>query len=69
MILLFVYLALMITGNLIAYGVGLIVEKHAPSASLPAFLFMYFMSLGLSWLIAVRLTRPKTAPKTASKTA
>ena len=39
MILLVVYLALMITGNFIAYGIGLIIEKNAPSASLPAFLF------------------------------
>ena len=65
MVLLVVYLGLMITGNFIAYGIGLIIEKYAPSASLPAFLLMYFLSLSLSWLLAVRLTRPKTAPKTA----
>ena len=58
--LLAVYLALMIAGNFIAYGVGLIIEKNMPAASLPAFLAMYFLSLGLSWFIAMKLTEPKS---------
>jgi hypothetical protein len=38
MSLLVVYLALMITGDAIAYFIGLVIERGAPAASLPAFL-------------------------------
>ncbi len=59
MSLLIVYLALMITGDFIAYGIGLVIEKNAPGASLPAFLFMYFLFLWVSWVIAVKITTPR----------
>jgi hypothetical protein len=55
-----VYVGLMITGDILAYLLGLIVERMwGPTASLPFFLFMYFMFLWVSWVIAVRLTEPK----------
>ena len=53
------YLGLVIVGSFIAYGIGLIIEKSMSVASLPTFLVMYFLSLGLSWFIAVKLTEPK----------
>ena len=59
MVLIAVYLALMITGDVIAYLIGLAIEKTVPAASLPAFLFMYFLFLYVSWVLAVRLTEPK----------
>lgn len=62
MVLLIVYLVLMITGDFIAYLVGLSVEKMYPQASLPVFLFMYFLMLWVSWVIAVKLTAPKDKP-------
>jgi hypothetical protein len=57
--LLLVYLVLMIIGNVLAYALGLLVEKTVPSASLPAFLFMYFLFLGVNWHIAVKITQPR----------
>jgi hypothetical protein len=59
MSLLLVYLVLMIAGDLIAYGIGLVIERNAPAASLPAFLAMYFGFLWVAWLIAVRITEPR----------
>jgi hypothetical protein len=55
-----VYLGLMITGDVLAYFIGLFVERNWPAASLPFFLAMYFLFLWFSWLIAVKLTEPKT---------
>jgi hypothetical protein len=43
MSLLIVYLTLMITGDIAAYLIGLVIERNAPTASLPAFLAMYFV--------------------------
>ncbi len=60
MMLLVVYLALMITGNFVAYGIGLVIENNMPAASLPAFLALYFFNLGICWFIAVKLTKPKS---------
>jgi hypothetical protein len=57
--LLAVYLVLMITGDLIAYGIGRFIEYEWPQASLPAFLAMYFLFLWIAWLIAVRITAPR----------
>jgi hypothetical protein len=61
MVLIVVYLALMITGDVLAYFIGLFVERNWPTASLPFFLFMYFVFLWISWVIAVKITEPKTA--------
>ena len=63
MLLLAVYLALMITGDIIAYLIGLMIERVVPAASLPAFLAMYFLFLGLAWVIAVQITAPKEPQK------
>ena len=62
MVLLIVYIGLMIVGNLIAYTIGLAIERAVPGASLPAFLAMYFLFLGLTWVIAVRITEPRAQP-------
>ena len=59
MSLLLVYLAFMITGDVIAYFIGLVIERSVPAASLPAFLAMYFLFLWVAWVLAVRLTQPK----------
>ena len=63
MSLLIVYIALMIAGDFVAYLVGLAIEQKAPTASLPVFLAMYFLSLWVAWVIAVRITRPRTQPQ------
>ena len=56
-----VYLGLMITGDVVAYVLGLFVERNWPAASLPFFLAMYFLFLWISWLIAVKITEPKAS--------
>jgi hypothetical protein len=59
MLLLIVYLALMITGDMAAYLIGL----DAPAASLPAFLAMYFVFLWAAWIMAVQITAPRAQPQ------
>jgi len=63
MSLLVVYVALMVAGDFVAYLIGLVIERTFPAASLPAFLGMYFAFLWISWLIAVRVTRPRLQPQ------
>jgi hypothetical protein len=63
MSLLIVYVALMITGEFVAYLIGLVIERNAPVASLPAFLAMYFLFLWVAWVIAVRITQPRARPQ------
>ena len=63
MSLLIVYVGLMITGDFVAYLIGLVIERNAPVASLPAFLAMYFLFLWVAWVIAVRITQPKAQPQ------
>jgi hypothetical protein len=62
MSLLIVYVALVITGDFIAYFIGLVIERTVPVASLPAFLAMYFVFLWVAWVIAVRVTQPRVRP-------
>jgi membrane protein implicated in regulation of membrane protease activity len=54
------YVVFMITGDVAAYLIGLVIERAFGSeASLVAFLTLYFLFLWVSWLLAVRLTEPK----------
>ena len=58
--LLIIYLALMIAGDLVAYVIGLVIERNMPAASLPAFLAMYFLFLWVAWVIRMRVPpRPR----------
>jgi hypothetical protein len=61
MSLLIVYVALVIAGDLVAYLLGLVIEREVPA--LPAFLAMYFLFLWVAWVIAVRITQPKAQPQ------
>ena len=63
MSLLVVYVVLMITGDFVAYLIGLVIERTVPAASLPAFLAMYFLFLWVAWVIAVRITQPRARPQ------
>jgi len=64
------YVVFMIAGDLTAYLIGLGIEREFGSqASLIAFLALYFLSLWVSWLLAVRVTEPKHAAGTAPGTA
>ena len=66
MALLAVYLALMIVGDVVAYFIGLAIERAFPVASLPAFLAMYFVFLWIAWVIAVRVTAPSAESQKAA---
>jgi len=63
MSLLIVYVGLVIAGDVVAYLLGLVIEREVPAASLPAFLAMYFLFLWVAWVIAVRITQPKARPQ------
>jgi hypothetical protein len=61
------YVAFMITGDFLAYFIGLVIERQfGGQVSLIAFLTLYFLSLWVSWLLAMRVTEPKHAEGTAS---
>jgi membrane protein implicated in regulation of membrane protease activity len=54
------YVVFMIAGDIAAYLIGLVVEREFGShVSLIVFLALYFLFLWISWLFAVRVTRPR----------
>ena len=57
------YVIFMIAGDFAAYFIGLITEREFGSyASLIVFLTLYFLGLWIAWVLAVRVTEPKTPP-------
>ena len=52
---------IVITGVLtgISIAIGLAIEQVAAWASMPIFITLFFLSLWVSWIIAVKLTEPK----------
>jgi hypothetical protein len=71
MVLLVVYVILIIVGDLVAYTIGLAIERpqlfglgfERPSstASLTIFLACYFLNLWIAWVLAVKMTAPKSS--------
>jgi hypothetical protein len=60
MALIFWYLGLVAVGDVLAYFVGLLVERQwGQYPSMIVFLAMYFLTLWVAWVIAVRVTEPK----------
>jgi hypothetical protein len=58
--LIFYFVAFMVVGDVVAYLLGLFTEYAWGSyVSLVVFLALYFLSLWLSWMFAVLITRPK----------
>ena len=56
MILMTVYIAVVIVGEFIAYGIGRAVETVSVTAGLPTFLALFFSVFFFGWKLAVRLT-------------
>jgi hypothetical protein len=56
------YICLATAGDLIAVFLCLAIEKVAPWISMPIFLGLFFLILWAAWVLAVRLTEPKSAP-------
>jgi len=67
MLLIIWYLGLVAVGNVLAYFAGRVVEYAGwgSNTSMIVFLVLYFLTLWVGWVIAVRLTEPK---KIASQT-
>jgi hypothetical protein len=60
MVLIFWYVGFMIAGDVLAYLLGSVIEyEFGAQVSLIVFLALYFAFLWVSWLLAVRVTRPK----------
>ena len=56
------YVVFMIIGDFAVYFLGLFTEyEWGSQVSLIVFLALYFLFLWLSWVLAVHLTKPKTA--------
>jgi hypothetical protein len=64
------YVIFMIAGDLAAYFIGLVTEREFGSeASLIVFLTLYFLFLWVSWVLAVRVTKPKQTESAGIKPA
>jgi hypothetical protein len=55
---------IVITGILtgVSIAIGFAVEQVAVWASMPVFITLFFLSLWLAWIIAVKVTEPRSAP-------
>ena len=64
---LIVYILIVLVGETVAIASGLYLDRVYPAASLPISLTLFFAVLWLSWILAVRLTKPKHLehPKTS----
>jgi hypothetical protein len=51
-----VYIAFVLVGLLIAYGVGRLVEMWSEDVSLFVFLGLFFLTLWAGWRLALKLT-------------
>jgi hypothetical protein len=61
------YVVFMVAGDVLAYFLGLFVEyEWGPHVSLIVFLALYFLFLWVSWVLAVRLTKPSVAEQPAA---
>lgn len=63
------YVVFMIAGDFVDYFVGLGIEWAWPDAkqlSLIVFLVLYFVSLWVAWILAVRLSEPKASAQSAN---
>ena len=62
MTLIIYYIGFVAIGDVAAYLIGLSVEyEWGPHVSLVVFLALYFLFLWIAWLLAVRVTKPRTA--------
>jgi hypothetical protein len=61
------FIGFMLAGDVVAYFIGLFVEyAWGTYASLVVFLALYFGSLWMAWLLAVWVSKPRSAASTAS---
>jgi len=58
--LLAVYIVFVLIGEFGAYLIGRSVEQWSTTAGLPVFLACFFAVFALAWILAVRVTKPKS---------
>jgi len=56
-----IYIGFVVIGEFGAYLIGRTVEHWSQTASLPVFLGCFFLVFWVAWILAVRLTKPKSA--------
>jgi hypothetical protein len=56
-----IYVVFVLIGEFVAYLVGRSVEHWSETASLPVFLGCFFLVFWIAWVLAVWLTKPKSA--------
>ena len=63
---LIIYILIVVVGESVVVGIGLVLDRTFPLASLPVSLTLFFAVLAFGWPLAVRWTEPKHAkrPKT-----
>jgi hypothetical protein len=59
MTLLIVFVGIVAVGDLIAVGIGEVLDRFAPQVSLPVFLILFFAVFYFGWQLALRLTEPR----------
>jgi hypothetical protein len=60
------YIVLATIGDVVAVFICLAIEQVVPWISMPIFLTMFFLILWAAWVLAVRMTEPKSAPAGAT---
>ena len=56
-----VYVVFVLIGETGSYFIGLTVAHSSATASLPVFLACFFLVFWIAWILAVRVTKPRSA--------
>lgn len=59
------FAVLLVIGELLAIGAGIISDKYAPGLSLLIFFGCSIVAVAVAWPIALRITRPAVVPAVA----
>ena len=58
-----VYTLIVLVGETVTVGIGLVLDRIYPAISLTVSLTLFFSILWIAWILAVRLTEPKHAKR------
>jgi cytochrome c biogenesis factor len=67
MTLIIAFVISVLVGDLIAVGIAEIIERFSEQLSLWVFLALFFLVFWGAWIIAVRVTAPRTASSGATR--
>ena len=60
---LIIYILIVVVGESVMVGIGLVLDRTFPLASLPMSLTLFFAVLAFGWPLAVRWNEPKHAKR------